>query len=270
MNWDIRHGPTFAVVHLTLDQGERVRAQPNAMLSMSTGVEITIEAGGLSGKRGVLAGFKSMLSGEKYFTNVYSSTRDDQTLILAPPDLGDVMELTLTTDAAADSKTDSETDTNANTEISQAVDPNPESPTPNPAAPKGSNGYYLTRGAYLASTEGAHVKVHYGGLKGVMAQKGLFLMHATGNGTVFCATRGALVKQTLAQGERIVVDNRYVVAFEDTIGFELVKATKGLKDAYFSGEGLVNRYTGPGTLYYQTRGKTDTGGFLSRIVDIAM
>ena len=259
MNWDIRHGPTFAVVHLTLDQGERVRAQPNAMLSMSTGVEITIEAGGLSGKRGVLAGFKSMLSGEKYFTNVYSSTRDDQTLILAPPDLGDVMELTLTTDADAE------------TDATQAVDPNPESPTPNPAnGSNGRNGYYLTRGAYLASTEGAHVKVHYGGLKGVMAQKGLFLMHATGNGTVFCATRGALVKQTLAQGERIVVDNRYVVAFEDTIGFELVKATKGLKDAYFSGEGLVNRYTGPGTLYYQTRGKTDTGGFLSRIVDIAM
>lgn len=263
MNWDIRHGPTFAVVHLTLDQGERVRAQPNAMLSMSTGVEITIEAGGLSGKRGMFAGFKSMLSGEKYFTNVYSSTRDDQTLILAPPDLGDVMELTLTTDADAetDAETAAATDAEADADASAtpAVDP-----------ANGSNGYYLTRGAYLASTEGAHVKVHYGGLKGVMAQKGLFLMHATGNGTVFCATRGALVKQTLAEGERIVVDNRYVVAFEDTIGFELVKATKGLKDAYFSGEGLVNRYTGPGTLYYQTRGKTDTGGFLSRIVDIAM
>jgi len=245
MHWDIKHGPTFAVVQLTLDQGERVRAQPNAMLSMSTGVEITIEAGGLSGKRGFMSGIKSMLSGEKYFTNVYSSSRNDQTLILAPPDLGDVMELELSTGGAE-----------------SASDPE--------LAAEGGTGYYLTRGAYLASTEGAHVKVSYGGLKGVMAQKGLFLMHATGDGTVFCATRGALVKQTLAPEERVVVDNRFVVAFEDTIKFELVKATKGLKDAYFSGEGLVNRYTGPGTLYYQTRGKTDTGGFLSRIVDIAM
>ena len=256
MHWDIKHGPTFAVVQLTLNQGERVRAQPNAMLSMSTGVEISIEAGGLSGKRGFFAGFKSMLSGEKFFTNVYTSSRDDQTLILAPPDLGDVMQLTLNTEPAEDPATS---------------DPNPQSAeTPVAPATKGGPGYYLTRGAYLASTEGAKVQVSYGGLKGVMAQKGLFLMHATGQGTVFCATRGALVKQTLEEGERVVVDNRYVVAFEDSIGFELVKATKKLKDAYFSGEGLVNRYTGPGTLYYQTRGKTDAGGFLSRIVDIAM
>ena len=256
MHWDIKHGPTFAVVQLTLHEGERVRAQPNAMLSMSTGVEISIEAGGLSGKRGVFAGFKSMLSGEKFFTNVYTSSRDDQTLILAPPDLGDVMQLTLNTEPAEGAATS---------------DPNPQSAeTPVAPATKGGPGYYLTRGAYLASTEGAKVQVSYGGLKGVMAQKGLFLMHATGQGTVFCATRGALVKQTLEEGERVVVDNRYVVAFEDSIGFELVKATKKLKDAYFSGEGLVNRYTGPGTLYYQTRGKTDAGGFLSRIVDIAM
>ncbi len=234
MHWDIRHGPTFAVVQMTLDQGECVRAQPNAMLSMSTGVEISIEAGGLSGKRGFVSGLKSMLSGEKYFTNIYSSKRDDQQLILAPPELGDVMELTLSTDGEA------------------------------------AHGYYLTRGSYLASTQGAKVQVSYGGLKGVMAQKGLFLMHATGDGTVFCGTRGAVVKHTLAPEERIVVDNRYVVAFEDTIGFELVKATKGLKDAYFSGEGLVNRYTGPGVLYYQTRGKPNAGGFLSKIVDIAM
>jgi len=166
------------------------------------------------------------------------------------------MQLTLNTEPAEDPATS---------------DPNPQSAEA-PAAPaaEGGPGYYLTRGAYLASTEGAKVQVSYGGLKGVMAQKGLFLMHATGQGTVFCATRGALVKQTLEEGERVVVDNRYVVAFEDSIGFELVKATKKLKDAYFSGEGLVNRYTGPGTLYYQTRGKTDAGGFLSRIVDIAM
>ena len=242
MHWDIRHGPTFAVVHLTLDEGEQMRAQPGAMLSMSTGVDITIEAGGLSGKRGMLSGLKSMLSGEKYFTNVYVSSRDQQTLVLAPPDLGDVLELEINTEADAAKG----------------------------SAGEGARGYYLTRGGYLASTPGANVKMSYGGLKGVMAQKGLFLLHATGQGTVFCASRGALVKHTLEEGERLVVDNRYVVAFEDTIGFELVKATKGLKDAYFSGEGLVNRYTGPGTLYYQTRGKTDTGGFLSRIVDIAM
>ena len=259
MHWDIRHGPTFAVVHLTLDEGEQMRAQPGAMLSMSTGVDITIEAGGLSGKRGMLSGLKSMLSGEKYFTNVYVSSRDQQTLVLAPPDLGDVLELTLSTDAAPV----------ADKANSSTPDPKPQTLDPRPSA-ECARGYYLTRGGYLASTPGANVKMSYGGLKGVMAQKGLFLLHATGQGTVFCASRGALVKHTLEEGERIVVDNRYVIAFEDTIGFELVKATKGLKDAYFSGEGLVNRYTGPGVLYYQTRGKTDTGGFLSRIVDIAM
>ena len=260
MHWHLEHGPTFATVRFTLDDTEHVRAQPNAMLSMTTGVGITIEAGGLSGKRGVLAGFKSMLSGEKFFTNLYTADRDGQTLILAPEDLGDVIELTL-----------GHGEPNAGPPAAHgdgAAEPVPDfdsDPGPGPGP-----GYYLTRGAYLASTPGAKVRVSYGGLKGVMAQKGLFLMRATGDGTVFCGTRGAVVQRTLADGERIVIDNRYVVAFEDTIQFELVKATKGLKDAYFSGEGLVNRYTGPGTLYFQTRGKQGGTGFFSRLIDVAL
>ena len=84
-------------------------------------------------------------------------------------------------------------------------------------------------------------------------------MHAVGTGTVFCQAFGALVQRDLAEGETFLVDNRFMVAFSDSIKYQLVKATESVKDTLMSGEGLINRYEGPGRLYYQTRGK-QTGG----------
>ena len=35
--------------------------------------------------------------------------------------------------------------------------------------------------------------------------------------------------------------------------YELVRSSRKLTDAFFSGEGFINRFTGPGRLVYQTR-----------------
>ncbi|MFT5093757.1 MAG: hypothetical protein ACI93T_002587 [Porticoccaceae bacterium] len=53
--------------------------------------------------------------------------------------------------------------------------------------------------------------------------------------------------------------SRVVVAFSDSVKYQLVKATDSVKDSLMSGEGLVNRYTGPGRLIYQTRSKPGSG-----------
>ena len=92
-------------------------------------------------------------------------------------------------------------------------------------------------------------------MKGVFSKKGLFLLHVSGTGTVFCQTYGAILERQLAEGEQFLIDNRYVVAFSDTITYQLVKASDSVRDSLMSGEGLLNRYTGPGHLFYQTRVK---------------
>ena len=134
--------------------------------------------------------------------------------------------------------------------------------------PIDSDAFYLTRGSYLANMGDCQLTAKYGGMKGLLSRKGLFLLHASGAGTVFCQTYGDVVEKRLEDDERFCVNNRYVVAFSDSISYQLVKATESVKDTLMSGEGLVNRYTGPGRLFYQTRGKP-SGGFLGHVIDAA-
>lgn len=219
MNFDVAHGPTFSVLNVGLDEGESVYAQPYAMVSMTPRVVIQAKLGAQQKRKGWVGGVRNLLTGESLFAAVFSAKEDGQQLSLAPDMIGEVFPLELTE----------------------------------------GHGYYLTRGAYLASTTDVELAVKYGGVRGVLAAKGLFLMHATGTGRLFCSSHGAIVRRDLAEGERFVVDNKYVVAFSDTVDYQLVKATDSLRDSVFSGEGLVNRYTGPGTLYYQTRPRPSVG-----------
>lgn len=177
---------------------------------------------------GWTGGFKSMLGGENFFTTQYTAKKDDQLLTLAPEAYGDILELPL-----------------------------PE-----------VGSFYLTRGSYLANVGSCDLQIKYSGVKGLMSRKGLFLLRATGEGTVFCQSYGALIERDLTDGENFYVDNRFVVAFADTVEYQLVKATESVKDSLMSGEGLVNRYTGPGKIYYQTRGKP-SAGFLGRMFELA-
>jgi uncharacterized protein (AIM24 family) len=48
----------------------------------------------------------------------------------------------------------------------------------------------------------------------------------------------------------------------------MVKVAKSLRHSLLSGEGFVNRFTGPGTLLYQTRARP-ARGFMRGILDFA-
>jgi uncharacterized protein (AIM24 family) len=101
-----------------------------------------------------------------------------------------------------------------------------------------------------------------------MATRGLFLMRTTGEGLVFVSSYGALVEQILVEGQRFVLDNRYIVAFSDSMRYEMVKVADSLGHSFLSGEGLVNRFSGPGSMLYQTRARPSRG-FLQNILNIA-
>ncbi len=225
MKFEIGHRPMFATLNLELDQGDSVFAQPESMISMTTGIEIEARAGGQTGK-GISGGLRNLMSGESFFSTVFRAKRDGQSLILAPRLQGDIVHLSI-----AD----------------------------------GSR-YFLTQGSYLANAPGVQIDFKYGGVRGVMAKKGLFVMHTLGTGDIFCSTYGAVIYRELSVGEAFVVDNRFVVAFSETIQFQLVKAAAGAANSYFSGEGLVNRYTGPGTIIYQTRANPFSGSMFGKLL----
>ncbi len=218
MHYEIKHGPSFSVLEIGLSTNESVVAQPNSLLSMTPGIDLKARVGRRNAGAKWVSGLKSMLGGESFFTTEFHANRESQSLILAPDAMGDILSLPLVEGTA----------------------------------------YCLMRGAFLANVGDCTLKIRYGGLEGVLASKGVFMLHASGQGTVFCQTYGAILERTLAENEVFIVDNRYVVAFTDSVTFKLVKATKSMRDSMFSGEGLVNRYTGPGTIYYQTRSKPRT------------
>jgi uncharacterized protein (TIGR00266 family) len=225
MKFEIGHRPMFATLHLTLDADDKIVAQPESMVSMSTGIEIAAKVGGQSGK-GISGGLRNLMSGESFFASIFRAKRDGQELTLAPRLHGDIVHLSISE----------------------------------------GRRYFLTQGSYLANDPNVLIDFKYGGMKGMMAKKGLFVMHTLGEGDIFCSTYGSVIYRELQEGESFVVDNRFVVAFSDTIEFQLVKATSGTVDSYFSGEGLVNRYTGPGTLIYQTRANPFSGSMFGRLL----
>lgn len=229
MRHTIAHAPTFTTLEFELASGESVAAQPGSMLAMTTGFDLKAGLGThMKGRPGVGRAARSLLAGESLLTAVFTAKRDGERLVLAPPQTGEIKDLKV--------------------------------------CPGAEN--FIASGAFLACTSGVQLSLQYAGVKGFMATRGLFLMRTEGEGSVFVSSYGALVEQKLGEGERFVVDTRYIVAFSVTMRFEMVKVADTLRHSFLSGEGLVNRFTGPGTLIYQTRARPG-GGFLKSLLDVA-
>lgn len=229
MRHNIAHAPAFTTLEFEFDAGESVAAQPGCMLAMTTGFDLKAGLGThMTGRRGMGRAARSLLAGESFVTATYTAKRDGERLILAPPQTGEIRDLEV------------------------GSEPN----------------YFIAAGGFLACTSGVQMSLHYAGVKGWMATRGLFLMKTEGKGTAFVSSYGALVEQRLGDGERFVVDTRYTVAFSDSIRFETVKVAQSIRHSVLSGEGLVNRFTGPGTLLYQTRARPSRG-FFRGLMDVA-
>jgi len=111
---------------------------------------------------------------------------------------------------------------------------------------------YTTDGAFLAAAPGVDIDSEFGGLTSVLGEASLTPLALTGTGTAFVTAYGGLERLDLDAGESYVLDNRHLVAWDDTVDFE-TRSVGGLKSSLLGGEGLVFEFTGPGTAWYQTR-----------------
>ena len=113
--------------------------------------------------------------------------------------------------------------------------------------------YVIQKGSWLASTTDITLDTKWGGFKNLFGSEGGFVVRASGNGPLLLSCFGALDKWELAAGESVTVDTGHMVAYEDTVSMGLRKVTGGLVQSFKSGEGIVFDFTGPGTVYTQTR-----------------
>lgn len=93
MTHEILYRPTAAVVRLSLEPGEAVRAETGSMVAMSPDLEIEARTGGL----GKIVG--RLIAGETVFQSRFVAKRGPGELILAPSMPGDVLAIRLDNDA---------------------------------------------------------------------------------------------------------------------------------------------------------------------------
>ncbi|KAL7824096.1 DUF124 domain-containing protein [Trichoderma gracile] len=119
--------------------------------------------------------------------------------------------------------------------------------------------------AYLASTQAVVKDYKRQGLgKAIFSGEGLFVYKISGTGLLWVSSFGAIIRKDLAAGEKYIVDNGHLVAWNTSYVLERV-ASGGIISGLSSGEGLVCKFTGPGTVFLQTRNPREFATFLGGI-----
>lgn len=96
MKYELLAQPAAAVAQLSLDAGESVTCEVGAMIAMSAGLTVETTSRKKGGGGGLIKGLKRMLAGENLFLNHFTAQAPDQTLIIGPGLIGDVMHHHLT------------------------------------------------------------------------------------------------------------------------------------------------------------------------------
>lgn len=112
------------------------------------------------------------------------------------------------------------------------------------------NALCLQPGAYVGHSGNINLGVHWAGFASFIAGEGLFKLVVSGNGIVFIGAYGGLSKRRV-NGD-FIVDSGHLVAYEPSLKMN-IKMAGGLVGSVTSGEGLVNRITGNGEIYLQSR-----------------
>ena len=90
MNYEILHEGTFPMVKCHLEHGEQIKAESNAMITMSPTIDVTGNTEG-----GIFKGIARMAAGEKFFFQHLSANRGAGDIIFAHSLPGDIVPITL-------------------------------------------------------------------------------------------------------------------------------------------------------------------------------
>lgn len=118
----------------------------------------------------------------------------------------------------------------------------------------GSYSLRVQKDGYLAGTANIQVDTAVQNLaQGLLSREGFFVLKVHGTGTVFISSYGAIHQIDIPAGEEVLVDNGHLVAWPDYMQYRMERASNGWISSITSGECLVCRFRGPGSILVQTR-----------------
>ncbi|CAD0045118.1 unnamed protein product [Aureobasidium pullulans] len=175
--------------------------------------------------------FKKLVAGGHMAQATYTGPGE---LLLAPPSLGDITNIRLT----------------------------------------GGETWNVGKDAFLASTQGmcfdarlsfvhhrADIDYKAQGLtKAMFSGEGFFVYKVSGIGIMWISSLGAIIRKDV--GEKYIIDNGHLVAWNAKYVLERI-ASGGIISNLSASEGLVCKFTGPGTVFMQTRNPVEFATWLS-------
>tara|TARA_Y100000031_G_scaffold150688_1_gene190517 strand:+ start:323 stop:727 length:405 start_codon:yes stop_codon:yes gene_type:complete len=90
-NFEVVHSPSFSLLTVTLNAGQKIKAETGAMVYMDPSVTLTT-----SSKGGLLGGLKRSMSKESFFINEFATTTGGK-VGFAPAFPGDIYHLVVET-----------------------------------------------------------------------------------------------------------------------------------------------------------------------------
>jgi uncharacterized protein (AIM24 family) len=226
-SYRVSHRDTNSILTLQLAMGCPITAKPGVMIAMSPSVML---------KGAIKFSVKKMLVGGEMSHSTFTGPGE---LLLAPNTLGDISLLRL----------------------------------------GGQDIWNVGKDAFLACTQGVTKEYKNQGFsKALFSGEGLYVYRIAGTGILWMASFGAIIRKDvrtspsrcgiadewiqLVEGERYIIDNGHLVAWNCKYVLERV-ASGGIISGISSGEGLVCKFTGPGTVFMQTRNPTAFAAYVS-------
>lgn len=114
----------------------------------------------------------------------------------------------------------------------------------------GDDAILMAAGAFLAGGPEVQITTALGGMRGLLSGAGVVVLRAAGRGPLFFNTYGAVLERRV-EGE-LVVDTGHLVAWEPALEWT-IGGMGSWKSTLLSGEGLVCRFRGSGTVWLQSR-----------------
>lgn len=227
MRHEITHGPSFAMLRVDLNPGDKVTAEAGAMVARHRQVvmNVRMNAGHGEGFLGTLSGLlvatvRKVVGGETFFVNEFSAEQVPGSVWFAPTIAGQITHRRM----------------NGETLV-------------------------LSTGAFLASAGDIDMRLKFGGLRGLLAREGLFFLEMRGVGDLWFTSYGG-IEVVDVQGS-YVVDNGHLVGYEGQLTFDIRTAGGGAMGLFASGEGLVCEFRGHGRVYVQSRNLDALVGWLT-------
>jgi len=111
---------------------------------------------------------------------------------------------------------------------------------------------FLQNSAYVASDPAIELETKWQGItKGFFSGESFFLIKCSGTGDLWFNTYGAMIEMEDLDSS-LVVDTGHIVAFTEGLTYNIGRIG-GYKSLFFSGEGLVCRFSGKGKVWIQTK-----------------